>query len=108
MKRDSRQNIFEENLSKMLNSAMKKADSAFDENLTKAVLTEVDKQRSVVRYRFFFKRMSFAAAAAAVIVIAAIWFTNQGPVESVGLLRNIYGIVTVSNGNTSEKVIETA
>jgi len=107
MKNDSRQDIFEENLSKMLNSAMKKADSAFEDNLTKAVLTEVDKQRSTVRYRLFFKRMSLAAAAA-VIVIAAIWFANQSPAESVGLLRNIYGIVTVSNGNTFEKVIETA
>jgi len=107
MKNDSRQDIFEENLSNMLNSAMKKADSAFDENLTKAVLTEVDKQRSALRYRLYFKRMPLAAAAA-VIVIAAIRFTNQGPAESVGLLRNIYGIATVSNGNTSEKVIETA
>jgi len=35
MKSDSRQNIFEENLSKMLNSAMNKVDSAFEENLTK-------------------------------------------------------------------------
>jgi len=108
MKSDSRQNIFEENLSKMLNSSMKKVDSAFEENLTKAVLAEVNKRRSVVSYRLFFKKMSFAAAAAAVIVIAAIWFTHQGPVESVGQVRNLYGIVTVSNGNTPEKVIETA
>jgi len=107
MKNDSRQDIFEENLGKMLNSAMKKADSAFDENLTKTVLTEVNKQRSAVRYRLFFKRLSLAAAAA-VIVIAAIRFTKQGPVESVGQVRNIYGIVTVSNGKTSGKVIETA
>jgi len=106
MKNDSRQDIFEENLSKMLNSARNKTDSAFEENLTKAVLTEVDKQRSALRYRLFFKRMSFAAAA--VIVIAAIWLANQGPAESVGHLRNIYGIVTISNGNTPEKVIETA
>lgn len=106
MKNDSRQDIFEENLSKMLNSAMEKADSAFDENLTKAVLTEVDRQRSALRYRLIFKKMSLAAAA--VIVIAAIRFAKQGPAESVGLLRNIYGIVTVSNGNTSEKVLETA
>ena len=108
MKSDSRQNIFEENLSTMLNSAMKKADSAFEENLTKAVLTEVNKQRSVVSYRLFFKKMSYAAAAAAVIVIAAIWFTHQGPLENVGQVRNLYGIVTVSNGNTTEKVVETA
>jgi len=107
MKSDSQQDIFEENLSKMLNSAMKKVDSAFEENLTKAVLTEVNKQRSAVRYRLFFRRLSFAAAAA-VIVIAAIRFANQGPAESVGQVRNIYGIVTISNGNTSEKVIETA
>ncbi len=107
MKSDSRKNIFEENLSKMLNSAMKNADSVFEENLTKAVLTEVDKQRSAVRFRLFSKKMSFAAAAA-VIVIAAIRFTHQGPVESVGQVRNLYGIVTVRNGNTSEKVIETA
>ncbi len=106
MKNDSQQEIFEENLSKMLNSTMKKTDSAFEEDLTKAVLTEVNKQRSAARYRLFFRKMSLAAAA--VIVIAAIWFTNQGPAESVGLLRNIYGIVTVSNGNTTEKVIETA
>jgi hypothetical protein len=107
MKNDSRQDIFEENLSKMLNSAMKKADSAFEDNLTKAVLTEVDKQRPAVRYQVFFKKMSLAAAAA-VIVIAGIWFANQSPAESVGQVRNIYGIVTVSNGNISEKVIETA
>ena len=107
MKNGSRQNIFEENLSKVLNSAMKKGDSAFYKNLTQAVLTEVDKQRSAVRYRLFFKRMSFAAAAV-VIVIAAIWSTNQGPAESVGHVRNIYGIVTISNGNKTEKVIETA
>jgi len=107
MKSDSRQNIFEENLSKMLNSAMNKADSVFEEDLTKTVLAEVNKQRSAVRYRLFSKKISFAAAAA-VIVIAAIWFTHQGPVESVGQVRNLYGIVTVSNGNTSEKVIETA
>jgi hypothetical protein len=106
MKNDSQKDVFEENLSKMLNSAMKKGDSAFDENLTKAVLTEVDKQRPEVRFRLYFKSMSLAAAAA--VVIAAIWFTNQGPAESVGHLRNIYGIVTVSNGNTPEKVIETA
>jgi ferric-dicitrate binding protein FerR (iron transport regulator) len=106
MKSDSRQDIFEENLSKMLNSAMKKVDSAFEEGLTKAVLTEVNKQRSAVRYRLFFKKMSFAAAA--VIVIAAIWLTHQGPVESLGQVRNLYGIVTVSNGNAREKVIETA
>jgi hypothetical protein len=55
----------------------------------------------------FFKRMSLAAAAA-VIVIAAIRFTNQVPAKSVGLLRNIYGIVTISNGNTPEKVLKTA
>ena len=55
MKSDSQQNILEENLSKMLNSAMKNADSAFEENLTKAVLTEVNRQRSVVSYRLFFK-----------------------------------------------------
>jgi hypothetical protein len=107
MKNDSRRDIFEENLSKMLNSTMKKADSDFEENLTIAVLTEVNKQRSSVRYRLFFKRMSLTAAAA-VIVIAAIRFASKGPAESVGHLRNIYGIVTVSNGNTSEKVIETA
>ena len=107
MKSDSQQDIFEENLSKMLNSAMKKADSAFEEDLTKAVLKEVDKQRSTLRYRLFFKRMSLAAAAA-VIVIAAIRFANQDPAESVGQVRNIYGIVTVNNGNASEKVIETA
>jgi len=107
MKSDSQKEILEENLIKMLNSAMKKADSAFEENLTKAVLTEVNKQRSAVRYRLFFKRMSFAAAAA-LIVIAAIRFTNQGTAESVGQVRNIYGIVTVRNGNTTEKVIETA
>jgi hypothetical protein len=107
MKNDSRQDIFEENLGKMLNSTMKKADSTFEENLTKAVLAEVDTRRSAVRYRLFFKRMSLAAAAA-VIVIAAIRFTYQGPAESVGQVRNIYGIVTVSNENTSEKVIETA
>ncbi|MHC4206282.1 MAG: FecR family protein [Planctomycetota bacterium] len=107
MKNGSQKDIFEENLSKMLNSAVNKVDSAFDENLTKAVLTEVNKQRPAVRYRLFFKRMSLAAAAA-VIVIAAILFTNQGPLENVGHLRNIYGIVTISNGNSSEKVIETA
>jgi len=107
MKSDSQKDIFEENLGKMLNSAMKKGDSAFDENLTKAVLTEVDRQRSALRYRLIFKKMSFAAAAA-VIVIAAIRFANQGPAESVGHLTNIYGIVTVSNGNTPEKVVETA
>ncbi|MHC4396724.1 MAG: FecR domain-containing protein [Planctomycetota bacterium] len=107
MKSDSRQNIFEENLSKMLNSSMNKVDSAFEANLTKAVLTEVNKQRSVVSYRLFFKKMSFAAAAA-VIVIAAIWFTHQGPVESVGQVRNLYGIVIVSNGDGPEKVVETA
>lgn len=106
MKSDSPQDIFEENLSKMLNSSMKKVDSAFEENLTKAVLAEVNKQRSVVSYRLFFKKMSFVAAA--VIVIAAIWFTHQGPVESLGQVRNLYGIVTVSSGNTSEKVVETA
>jgi hypothetical protein len=106
MKNDSRQDIFEENLSKMLNSAMKKTDSSFDENLTKVVLTEVDKQRSALRYRLIFKKISLAAAAA-VIVIAAIRFANQGPVESVGQVRNIYGIVTISNGNIPEKVIET-
>ena len=106
MKNSSKQNIFEENLGKMLNSAMKKTDSAFDENLTKAVLTEVDKQRSALRYQLFIKRLSLAAAA--VIVIAAIRFANQGPAESVGHVRNIYGIVTVSNENTSEKVLETA
>lgn len=107
MKDDSRQDIFEENFGKMLHSAMKKEDSAFEENLTKAVLTEVDKQRSSVRYRLFFKRMSLAAAAA-VIIIAAIRFASQGPAESLGQVRNIYGIVTLSNGNASEKVIETA
>jgi hypothetical protein len=107
MKSDSRQNIFEENLSKMLNSSMKKADSTFEENLTKAVLAEVNKQRSVVSYRLFFKKKSFAAAAA-VIVIAAIWFTYQVPVESVGQVRNLYGIVTISNGDVPEKVVETA
>jgi hypothetical protein len=108
MKSDSRQDISEENLSKMLNSAMKKVDSAFDENLTKAVLSEVNKQHSALRYRLFFKRVSFAAAAAAVILIAAIWLTNQGPAEGVGRVRNLYGIVTVSNGNAPEKVVETA
>jgi len=107
MKSDSRQNIFEANLSKMLNSSMKKSDSAFEENLTKAVLTEVNKQRSVVSYRLFFKKISFAAAVA-VIVIAAVWFTYQVPVESVGQVRNLYGIVTVSNGDVPEKVVETA
>ena len=107
MKNDSQKDIFEENLGKMLNSAMKKTDSAFEENLTKAVLTEVDKQRSTVRHRLFFKRMSLAAAAA-VIVIAGIWFADKDSAESVGHLRNIYGIVTLSNGNISEKVIETA
>ncbi len=56
MKSDSRQDIFEENLSKMLNSTMKKADSTFEENLTKAVLTEVNKQRSAVSYRLFSRR----------------------------------------------------
>jgi hypothetical protein len=106
MKNDSQQDIFEENLSRMLNSSIKKTDSAFEKNLIKSVLAEVNKQRSEVRYRLFFKKLSLAAAAA--IVIAAIWFANQGPVESVGHLRNIYGIVTLSNGNTSEKVIETA
>ena len=106
MKNESQQDIFEENLGKMLNSVMKKTDSVFDENLTKAVLSEVDKQRSAVRYRLFFKRMSLVAAA--VIVIAAIRFTNQDHAEHVGHIRNIYGIVTVSNGNTSEKVIKTA
>jgi ferric-dicitrate binding protein FerR (iron transport regulator) len=108
MKSDSPKDVFEENLSKMLNSTMKKTDTAFDENLTRAVLTEVDKQRSALRYRLFFKKMSLAAAAAVVIAIAVIWFANQGPAESVGQVRNIYGIVTVSNGNTSEKVLETA
>jgi hypothetical protein len=108
MKSDSQKDIFEENLSKMLNSAMKKTDSAFEEKLTKAVLTEVDKQRSAVKYRLFFRKMSLAAAAAAVIVIAAIRFANLGPTDSVGLLRNIYGIVTITNGNITEKVIETA
>ncbi len=108
MKSDSRGNIFEENLSRMLHSSMKKLDSAFEESLTKAVLTEVNKQRTAVRQRLFFKKMSFAGAAAAVIVIAAILFTHQGRVESVGQVRNIYGIVTVSNGNTSEKVVGTA
>ena len=58
MKSDSRQNIFEENLSKMLNSTMKKTDSDFEENLPKAVLTEVNKQRSAVSYRLFFKKIS--------------------------------------------------
>ena len=107
MKSDSQQNIFEENISRMLNSAMNKADSAFEEDLTKAVLTEVNKQRSAVRYRLFFKKMSFAAAAA-VIVIAAIWFTPQGPVESVGKVKNIYGMVTVRDENSSKKIVETA
>ena len=107
MKDESRQDIFEENLSKLLNSDMKKTDSAFEENLTKTILIEVDKQRSSVGHRLFFKRMSLAAAAA-VIVIAAIRFVSQGPAENVGQVRNIYGIVTVSNGSTSEKVLETA
>jgi hypothetical protein len=107
MKNDSRQNIFEENLSKMLNSALNKGDSAFNENLTKGVLTEVDKQRSALRYRLFFKRMSVAAAAA-MIAITAVWFANQVSAGSVGQVRNIYGIVTVNNGNTPEKFLETA
>lgn len=46
--------------------------------------------------------------AAAVIVIAAVWFSHEGTVENVGQVRNLYGIVTVGNGNTSEKVVGTA
>jgi len=107
MKNESRQNIFEENLGKMLNSAMTKGDSVFEENLTKTILTEVDKQRSIVRYRLLFKKMSLAAAAA-VIAIAAIWFANRVSTGTVGQVRNIYGIVIISNGNTPEKVLETA
>ena len=106
MKSDSQQNIFEENLSKMLNSSMKKADLAFEDNLTKAVLAEVNKQRSVISYRLFFKKMSVATAAA-VIVIATIWFAHQGPVENVGKVRNIYGIVTVRDENSPKKIVET-
>ena len=106
MKSDSQKDTFEENLRKMLNSTVKKTDSTFEEKLTKTVLKEVDKQRSTVRYQLFFKRMSLAAAA--VIVIVAIWFTPQGPAESIGHLRNIYGMVTIGNGTITEKVIETA
>ncbi|MHC4475301.1 MAG: FecR domain-containing protein [Planctomycetota bacterium] len=59
-------------------------------------------------WRTIVKGRSRKLAAAAVIVIAAIWFTHEGPLESVGQVRSLYGIVTVSNGNTPEKVVETA
>jgi hypothetical protein len=59
-------------------------------------------------WRTIVKNRSRKLAAAAVIVIAAIWFTHEGPLESVGQVRSLYGIVTVSNGNTPEKVVETA
>ncbi len=107
MKSDSHNNIFEENLSKMLKSSMKKSGSAFEENLSQAVLAEVHQQRLTANKRLFFKKISFAAAAA-VIFIAAVWFTRPGPVGSVGQVRNLYGIVTVGDGRTSENIVEAA
>ncbi len=96
---------------KLLECAREISDISADEQMCKsakeAVLAEVNQQRSVVGNQLFFKKMAFAAAAAAVIVIATIWFTHQGPVENVGKVKNIYGMVTVRDENSSNKVVET-
>lgn len=107
MNSDSQQNQFEKNLSRMLNTSRETEDFAFQEELTRAVLMRVKTQRLTVRSRFFFRTMTFSAAAA-VVVIASIWFTRPAPVQSLGLVKNIYGIVTVGDGETSEKVTATA
>jgi hypothetical protein len=109
MKSDWRQNIFEENLGKMLNSAMKKADSAFEEDLTKAVLTEVNKQRSVVSYRLFFKKKCFAPAAAVVIVAGVLLsaiFWDKSVSSAYALEQTIKAFLDVRYVHLTSRYIE--
>ncbi|MFX0200636.1 MAG: hypothetical protein ACFFCW_31335 [Candidatus Hodarchaeota archaeon] len=110
MKRNSRQNIFEENLSKMLNSSMNKADSAFEENLTEAVLAEVKKQRSVVNNRLFFKKRSFVAAAAVVIVVGVLLlsaiFLDKSVSSAYALEHTIKAYLDVRYVHLKSKYIE--
>lgn len=109
MKSDSRHNIFEENLSKMLNSSMIKADSAFEQDLTRVVLAEVKKQRSVVNNRLFFKKRCFVAAAAAVIVVGMLLsaiFLDKSVSSAYALEQTIKAYLDVRYVHLTSRYIE--
>jgi hypothetical protein len=102
MKPESHQDIFEENLRKLVAAAAGDRDSGFQDRLSRAVGGEVRRRRSVVRHRLFLG--GFAAAAA--LVVAVSLFMSTGNVAQVGQVHPIYGATELDGGGSVQKVLD--
>ena len=109
MKNESGNNTFEHNIERLLKSAKKKEDAAFEERVIGSVLDEVGQQRSKIRRRQWFKKISVTAAAAAVLLIIVLNVPfEKKPMEVVGEVRNLYGMVGLRNGGVPENITDVA
>ena len=110
MNENDRNNAFDANLKRLLNSSVKEPDSTFESELIESVLEEVRRERrGVESNRLRGRRLGFAVAIAAVIVATVLlWGALQSVPGKVGLVRNVYGSVIVKNGTPPKTVTETA
>ena len=104
MKNESNNHTFEHNIERLLKSAKKKEDAAFEERVIGSVLDEVGGQRSKIRLRRWLKGISITAAAAVLMVTLLNVPFEKRPMEVVGEVRNLYGMVGLRNGGVPENI----
>ena len=103
MKPESHQDIFEENLERLLQAAAGEQNAPFQERLGRAVRKEVGEQRHATRRSLFLR--GFPAAVAAAAVLALTWVLLNPKSESADWLRLMYGAVEIVDGDSSKLVM---
>ena len=98
-------NPFDENLRRMLESAVERPNAGFQDRLVNDVLAEVAKQRGLGKARSWQRPWRLAAAAAAVILIGtAIWIGMDTFGRTIGQVSRVYGMVGVQEDGSFRSV----
>lgn len=102
MKPESHRDIFEENLTRLLQAATGRENTPFQERLARTVGHAVDAQRRAARGRWLW--WGFPAAIAAAAVVALAWVLSYPQTQEIDWVEPLYGAVEIVHGASPRPV----
>jgi len=111
MNEENPPDVTDENLSRLLRVSGEEPDLEFQRRLIESTLREVHRERARLKTgkrRNRRWRWVLAASGTAAIVLLFVWGVFRRGPQTAGLVKNLYGIVSIENGSEPKTVTQSA
>lgn len=103
--------LSDKNMAKLLRASTEEPNADFERRLIKSTLREVRRERKRLETGKSTRRWwrwAVAASATVAIALLLVWGVFHGPHKPAGVVRNLYGFVSVRNGTDPKPISQSA